>query len=56
MFHLKSKPSPPLAVDRVTPGQVVDSSAMVSTPALRAWSASFTSRSSAIASRFSLPP
>ncbi len=24
MFHLKSKPRPPLAVDRVTPGQVVE--------------------------------
>ena len=24
MFHLKSKPSPPLAVDRVTPGHVVE--------------------------------
>ena len=29
MFHLKSKPRPPLAVVRVTPGQVVDSSATV---------------------------
>ena len=32
MFHLKPKPSPPRCVGRVTPGQAVDSSAIVTTP------------------------
>jgi hypothetical protein len=32
MFHLKSKPSPPTAVGRVTIGHDVDSSAITGTP------------------------
>ncbi len=32
MFHLKLKPSPPWSTGRLTPGQAVDSSAIVSVP------------------------
>ena len=32
MFHLKPKPRPPWSVGRETPGQAVDSSAIVTAP------------------------
>ena len=56
MFHLKPKPSPPRWVGRVTPGQAVDSSAMVTMPGTRRYAVALTSCRNATASRFSRPP
>ena len=56
MFHLKPKPSPPVSVGRVTPGQAVDSSAAISTPGTAPCETAFSSCRNAIASRSSRPP
>ena len=56
MFHLKPKPRPPACVGRDTAGHAVDSSAIVMAPGWRPYTASFSLRRNAMASRFSLPP
>jgi hypothetical protein len=56
MFHFRLKPSPPAQVGRDTPGQAVDSSAIVSVPGKSWWTWMLNVRSRSIASRFSRPP
>jgi len=56
MFHLNVKPRPPLSVERVTPGQAVDSSAVIETPGCVAWTTAFSSWRKPTASRSSRPP
>ena len=56
MFHFMPKPRPPRYVGRVTPGQDVDSSAIVRTPGTRLYTVAFISCRNATASRFSRPP
>ena len=56
MFHFRLKPNPPTAGGRVTRGQAVDSSAIISTLG-SVWKAMvFSSRRNSMASRFSCPP
>ena len=56
MFHFRLKPSPPMYGGRVTCGQAVDSSAMVSTPGHSVCTTSFMRCRNEMASRFSRPP
>ncbi len=56
MFHLKPKPRPPWSVGAVTPGNAVDSSAIMSVPGYCFPTVALTSCRKLIASRFWLPP
>lgn len=56
MFHFIEKPRPPRFVGRVTPGQEVDSSAMVTMPGALLCAVAFISCRNWTASKFSRPP
>jgi hypothetical protein len=56
MFHLNPKPSPLCSVGAVTPGKLVDSSAIITMPGCLRYAVALTSWRNRIASRFSRPP
>ena len=56
MFHLKPNPRPARSVGAVTPGKLVDSSAIIAMPGYRLYAVALTSCRKWMASRFSRPP